>query len=199
MNASPITELGIKSVLQSIGVRVLFSTNNPSDLLSYLERNTVNSVICDVPFSLREQRNLVLDFFNELSVAASNIIIMTSSFDKNVIMSIVAEFDYPVISTFEEVFVIKMQLSKALKGEETLSPYILSVLNSVVPDVSDFLGCLTNREREILFYLLNGNSVSEISKIFARSIKTISAHKINIMKKLNVENEIQLFAKVGGA
>ncbi len=53
-------------------------------------------------------------------------------------------------------------------------------------------GTLTKREREILKLLAEGLSVKEIAANFDLSIKTIEAHKFNLMRKLDIHNKAQL-------
>jgi two-component system response regulator NreC len=48
------------------------------------------------------------------------------------------------------------------------------------------------REREILKFLAEGNSVKEIAVILGLSVKTVEAHKFNLMRKLDIHNKAQL-------
>ncbi|MFV7425500.1 response regulator [Stenotrophomonas geniculata] len=51
---------------------------------------------------------------------------------------------------------------------------------------------LSQRELEVLRHFLAGKSVSDISRIMSRSIKTISTHKISAMHKLEVATDHEL-------
>jgi two-component system, NarL family, response regulator NreC len=51
---------------------------------------------------------------------------------------------------------------------------------------------LTKREREILKMLAEGRSVKEIASGFDLSVKTVEAHKFNLMRKLDIHNKAQL-------
>jgi two-component system response regulator NreC len=53
-------------------------------------------------------------------------------------------------------------------------------------------GTLTKREREILKMLAEGRSVKEIAASFDLSVKTVEAHKFNLMRKLDIHNKAQL-------
>jgi two-component system, NarL family, response regulator NreC len=53
-------------------------------------------------------------------------------------------------------------------------------------------GTLTKREREILKMLAEGRSVKEIASSLELSVKTIEAHKFNLMRKLDIHNKAQL-------
>jgi two-component system response regulator NreC len=84
------------------------------------------------------------------------------------------------------------------RGGSYLSPRLLTRL------VDDFrvqgpggmrqprFGTLTKREREILKMLAEGRSVKEIAAGFDLSVKTVEAHKFNLMRKLNIHNKAQL-------
>ena len=84
------------------------------------------------------------------------------------------------------------------RGGSYLSPRMLAHL------VDDFrsharnerrpsrFGSLTRREREILKLLAEGKSVKEIACDLDLSVKTIEAHKFNLMRKLDLHNKAQL-------
>ena len=83
------------------------------------------------------------------------------------------------------------------RGGNYLSPRLLARL------VDDFrtkgsgirqprFGTLTKREREILKMLAEGKSVKEIASSFDLSVKTVEAHKFNLMRKLDIHNKAQL-------
>jgi len=54
------------------------------------------------------------------------------------------------------------------------------------------ISTLTPREREILKLLAEGNSVKEIAVSLGLSVKTVEAHKFNLMRKLDIHNKAQL-------
>jgi DNA-binding NarL/FixJ family response regulator len=85
------------------------------------------------------------------------------------------------------------------RGGSYLSPRLLTRL------VDDFrtqgrggpprqprFGTLTKREREILKMLAEGQSVKEIASGFELSVKTVEAHKFNLMRKLGIHNKAHL-------
>src|SRR5271157_4272403 len=85
------------------------------------------------------------------------------------------------------------------RGGSCLSPRLLTRL---VADFRDHgrdgtprlprFGTLTKREREILKMLAEGRSVKEIATYFQLSVKTVEAHKFNLMRKLDIHNKAQL-------
>src|SRR4051812_7175916 len=85
-----------------------------------------------------------------------------------------------------------------MRGGSYLSPRMLSQL------VDDFrtrikstarmprFATLTVREREVLKMLAEGSSVKEIACDLTLSVKTVEAHKFNLMRKLDIHNKAQL-------
>jgi len=84
------------------------------------------------------------------------------------------------------------------KGGKYLSSQVLGKLvedfRSRVRDtrMRPRISTLTPREREILKLLAEGNSVKEIAVILGLSVKTVEAHKFNLMRKLDIQNKAQL-------
>src|SRR5690606_28794608 len=53
----------------------------------------------------------------------------------------------------------------------------------------------TKRENEVLIYLLNGHSSSEISKQLHISKHTVDTHRKNLLAKMQVGNTAELISK----
>jgi DNA-binding NarL/FixJ family response regulator len=51
---------------------------------------------------------------------------------------------------------------------------------------------LTSREREVLKLLAEGRTVRSAAEILGLSIKTVDAHKFNLMRKLGIHNKAEL-------
>ncbi len=87
---------------------------------------------------------------------------------------------------------------RTVAGDETyLSPKVAGLI------VKDYLkhspettpsadSCLTNREREILQLIAEGESTKEIAFKLGVSIKTVETHRQQIMKKLNLHGVAEL-------
>jgi DNA-binding NarL/FixJ family response regulator len=84
------------------------------------------------------------------------------------------------------------------RGGSYLSPRLLTRLvdgfrvQGRNPAHQPRFGTLTKREREILKMLAEGKSVKEIATGFDLSVKTVEAHKFNLMRKLDIHNKAQL-------
>jgi DNA-binding NarL/FixJ family response regulator len=68
------------------------------------------------------------------------------------------------------------------------------------PELSDFAiddlasrkRVLTAREREVLKLLAEGRTVRSVAAILGLSVKTVDAHKFNLMRKLGIHNKAEL-------
>jgi DNA-binding NarL/FixJ family response regulator len=84
------------------------------------------------------------------------------------------------------------------QGRKYLSPQVLGKLvddlraRAQGPHIVARSSTLTPREREVVKLIAEGNSVKEIAALLGLSVKTIEAHKFNLMRKLNIHNKAQL-------
>lgn len=53
-------------------------------------------------------------------------------------------------------------------------------------------GILTSREQEVMRLLAEGRTVREVAGELALSVKTVEAHKLNLMRKLDIHNRASL-------
>ena len=51
---------------------------------------------------------------------------------------------------------------------------------------------LTPREREVVRMIAEGNSARKIASLLGLSVKTVEAHRFNLMRKLDIHNKAQL-------
>ena len=51
---------------------------------------------------------------------------------------------------------------------------------------------LTPREREVVRMIAEGNSARKIASLLGLSVKTVEAHRFNLMRKLDIHNRAQL-------
>jgi DNA-binding NarL/FixJ family response regulator len=89
-------------------------------------------------------------------------------------------------------------LRQTYRGERSLS----SLMQTNLPDggllrkqatpVPLRRSTLTQREREVMRLLAEGNTVRQVAAVLGVSVKTVEAHKFNLMRKLDIHNKAQL-------
>jgi two-component system, NarL family, response regulator NreC len=82
------------------------------------------------------------------------------------------------------------------QGGKFVSPEVLGGLleNGKLgqPNARPAKSGLTPREREVMKLLAEGNTVRKIAGMLGLSLKTIEAHKFNLMRKLDIHNKAEL-------
>jgi DNA-binding NarL/FixJ family response regulator len=61
-----------------------------------------------------------------------------------------------------------------------------------VEDIGTRKRVLTTREREVLKLLAEGRTVRSVASVLGLSVKTVDAHKFNLMRKLGIHNKAEL-------
>lgn len=93
-----------------------------------------------------------------------------------------------------------MQLVYAIqavhRGQQYMSPRVLTgLVRQYMAQPADFkvgYELLSDREREILVYLAEGQSLKDIATRLNLSVKTVDAHKVNLMRKLDLHDRSEL-------
>ncbi|HEY0060776.1 MAG TPA: response regulator transcription factor [Telluria sp.] len=86
------------------------------------------------------------------------------------------------------------QVVDAIRTAARRRPYISNkvaeelALSVMSPDLFQPHLQLSDRERQVFSMLIGGNSVSRIAHVLQLSVKTVSAHKANIMQKMEVKS-----------
>lgn len=93
-------------------------------------------------------------------------------------------------SSLEE---FELAMITLLSGGKYPGNKIKQQADSNVDKTIEKLHLLTHCEKDVIAHLLQGESLSDISNLFHRSIKTVSAHKCNAMRKLDAKNVAELF------
>lgn len=134
---------------------------------------------------------------SSLSVSMPSLhIVVCTRIDSGAILRELTEMlNISIISRFEPLMQLKQVFGQIFAGKRTYSPLIQSCLSKgTVTGTTAQLGALTRRENEVLRYLLNGLTLGQIAALQHRSIKTVSTHKCNAMRKLGAMNDFELFS-----
>jgi two-component system, NarL family, response regulator NreC len=83
------------------------------------------------------------------------------------------------------------------RGERAWSPRIVHLLRQESvrhqgPSLANQRSALTAREREVMRLLAEGRTARQAAEALGVSVKTVEAHKFNLMRKLDIHNKAQL-------
>jgi len=87
-------------------------------------------------------------------------------------------------------------IQRVFQGEQYMSPRILTaVVRQYLSHPAKFkegYDLLSDREREILVLLAEGHTLKDIAGQLNLSVKTVDAHKVNLMRKLDLHDRVEL-------
>lgn len=87
-------------------------------------------------------------------------------------------------------------INKVLKGSPFYSNEISGLLISSAYNRPKSLPFLTQKEREVIRYVLDGYSNKEIADMMDISPRTIETHRANVLNKFNLKNTTELIKKI---
>ena len=95
---------------------------------------------------------------------------------------------YAVCQTSAEDLVLMVRGAGAARGVSAVA----EVSEFPLDEMSSRKRALTVREREVLKLLAEGRTVRSVAGILGLSVKTVDAHKFNLMRKLGIHNKAEL-------
>lgn len=128
-------------------------------------------------------------------VPTLHIVVCTYSRDMALLTLLNARPHISLLARQESQEQTRRDMALALTGAKVCSPSLAKYLlpNASPAQEQDNLAVLTQAEHKVLEHLQQGMSVSDVADLLHRSVKTISAHKCNSMRKLGVRNDAELF------
>jgi two-component system, NarL family, captular synthesis response regulator RcsB len=187
IDSSPLFFLGLSIILKNSHKNIeLTSLLKKNDLYEHAITNQVDLVIMDFNHTDNPFKTIKSIIDIKSAIPAVKIFIYTG--EKNSVL-IKILFDIGVsaiVSRQEPPAKLTDFISYAIQGEFVYSHlYIDSLIRGNVKK-------LTDRELDVLVEIHNGLSLTHISEMFHKSIKTISNNKRSAMQKLGVSNNSEL-------
>lgn len=196
-----LIRFGLKTAFETKDfISEIYETSNGEDAVDIVKKEKIDAVIMDLGLPLMngiETTKVIKALNNNIKI-----IILTSHItDEEVINSIKAG--------------ARAYCSKDI-NPETLANIVLNVINGALwfdPKVSDIIldvlsndkkvltwekmgnYNLTDREKDVVEYLCEGLTNSEISKLLDVSVNTVKVHVSSIIQKLGVEDRTQVVVK----
>ncbi|OJJ17066.1 hypothetical protein BKI52_30595 [marine bacterium AO1-C] len=187
-----LVRLGLSKILSRFDdIKILADFSSATEALAALGQNQPDIVLCDI--SLPEMDGI--EFTKRAKDKYPNLkVIMLSSHKEEfyVLKSVEAKAD-----GFLHKDVLENELIEAInrvhQGGSFYSQDISQIIiNSFVNGDKPSIPQLSAREKEVLHFLVEGLSNKEIADKLYISSKTVDNHRANILKKLNLKNNVQL-------
>jgi len=116
------------------------------------------------------------------------VILVSAHFTPEIVKNTVERGVNGLVTKNSSIESLKDAVGQILKGAVYYSPEAYKLLRQPITnkDYNDSLKMLTPRETDVLQMVGEGYSSKEIARSFNLSVRTIDAHRSNIMRKLNL-------------
>ena len=200
-----VVRSGIRSLLESEGdIQVIGEADNGQEALQQVKQLNPDLAIVDIRMPVMNGIEATQQIRQQ--VPATKVLILSMHDDEDYILQSVESgaSGYLLKGSSKEEFLKAVRTVYA--GEQYFSAdvsrvFVNNYLNNrrqtePVPETAVETHDLTKREKQILRLLADGVGNKEIAEKLNKSIRTVETHRFNIMKKLGVNNVVELLKKV---
>ena len=194
---------GIKAMLESeADIKVVGEANNGSEALERARNLKPDIVVLDI--RMPEMTGLEAAAKLRSFAPATKAVILSMHDSEDYVLQALAAGAYGYLLKDTD----KNEFIKALKQIHGGSKYFSGAVSNVLANqllrgkpvartqsVGEDRYHLTKKEKEILSMIIDGKQNKDIADHFDKSVRTIETHRFNIMKKLNVNNGVDMINK----
>ncbi|HYF70415.1 MAG TPA: response regulator transcription factor [Ohtaekwangia sp.] len=194
---------GIKAMLESdTDIEVIGEANNGAEALETARKLHPDILVLDIRMPEMNGLEAAAQLFNYAPETKAVILSMHDS-EEYVLQALDAgAYGYLLKDTDKTEFV--KALRQVYNGTKYFSGAVSNVLANRLLDAKPYTSKssveedeyhLTKREKEILRMVIDGKHNKEIADASGKSVRTIETHRFNIMKKLGVNNAVDMVNK----
>ena len=197
-----VVRSGIKSLLETEkDIEVIAEASNGQEALEKVKTLRPDLIIIDVRMPVMNGIEATRKIHEE--VPATRVLVLSMHDDEEYVLQALecGASGYLLKDASKEEFLkaVKMVYQGEMYFSGELSGLLVSGFRKktapIASEVSDAYD-LTRREKQILSMLTRGINNKEIADKLDKSVRTIETHRFNIMKKLKVNNVVELLKKV---
>lgn len=191
----PMIRAGFKSMLdKNERFEIVGEAGNGKELIALAGQLNPDIILVDISMPVMSG----LDSLDELSsqLPGVRIIILTMHEEREYILQALKSGAAGYLIKNIERFELERAIITVYEGGKYFSPIITNILAEAVskPETGDTAD-VTPREKEVLELVAQGNSTKQIADLLGISIRTVESHRINMLKKLKVNNTAGLIKK----
>ena len=191
----PVVLIGLKTSLRDYGngLEVVGEARSGKELLGLLERTPCDLLITDfsMPADIEGHDGLaLLQRVRELQPTLP-ILVLTMLRNPALVQNMVAIGVRGVVDKMAMAKELMLAIDMIRAGRSYLSERMRRQIEGMYPTGEEPV--VSRREAEVIRFLAQGLTVSEIARRLERSVKTISQQKRDAMRKLNLESDKQLY------
>lgn len=196
MDSQPLSLSGLSTLIQTIDPTcdIQIKESSLGKIAEAMMYQSVDILVTDLQ-SAEEDLQQGLDILLRLGshYPDLNVVVYTFCHDCNALWKLLNQQNFSVIARGESMEDTEGFFKKAFAHKRVLSPVICSDLSRINQKNETVLSRLTPSETDVLKHLFNGMDLQQVASMKQLSIKTISAHKCNAMRKLGVQTDSELF------
>jgi DNA-binding NarL/FixJ family response regulator len=186
---------GLKGILEEeAGLKVIAEAGDGLELLNLLKSKKLAPHLVILDISMPNLRGI--EAIREIKSINPKVKILIVTMHKD------KEYLYEALTAGADGYFLKMDahselfaaIDKIRKGKIYVSPHLAEKLENGWANIRRGLGkpVLTNREKEVLKLIAEGNSNKEIANALFVSVHTVERHRANMMQKLNMKKAADL-------
>ena len=183
-----IVRTGIRSVFEARGdVEIVAETGDGMETVGAMKRLQPAAILLDVSMPLISGVEICVEA--KRWSPDTHLIVFTGINAGSVLQELLDEGVKGIVLKSEDVQLLTAAFDAVMAGQIYLSVAAREILEST-QQIFD----LTSRERQILKFIISGNTTAEIAKLLSVSHKTVENHRTNLMRKLKVHSVTELMA-----
>ncbi|MDR3446975.1 MULTISPECIES: response regulator transcription factor [unclassified Dyella] len=191
----PVVLIGLKTSLRDYGngLDVVGEARNGQQLLDLLTQTPCDLLITDfsMPADIEGYDGLSLLQRVRETYPALPILVLTMLRNPALVQNMVSVGVRGVVDKMAMAKELMLAIDMIRAGRSYLSERMRRQIEGMYPTGAEPM--VSRREVEVIRFLAQGLTVSEIARRLDRSVKTISQQKRDAMRKLNLESDKQLY------
>ncbi|WP_338731623.1 response regulator transcription factor [Mangrovimonas cancribranchiae] len=193
-DSHPIIRKGIELIfVASQNIRVVGGVSNGEAIFDFLRHHQADVILCEVDLpklnGITALRRLSKEYPD------INVLIFTAQPEEIYALNTIKAGASGYLSKMANIITLKEAITKVSQGETYLSPNLteqLSYRRKINRRSGSYYKKLSTREIEVLKLLSVGKKNKEIAQELEINEKTVSTYKSRLMKKLDVNNIVDL-------
>ena len=191
----PMIRAGFKSMLdKSERFEIVGEAGNGKELIEIARELNPEIILVDISMPVMSG----LDVLEELSnrVPGVRLIVLTMHEEREYILQALKSGAAGYLLKNIERFELERAIITVYEGGKYFSPVVTNILAEAVskPEANE-ASEVTPREKEVLDLVARGNSTKQIADLLGISVRTVESHRINMLKKMKVNNTAELIKK----
>jgi two-component system capsular synthesis response regulator RcsB len=192
----PVVLMGLKATLQSYGDRfcIVGEARNGKELVSLLSRESCDLLITDfsMPGDQASEDGLAMLGRLRESHPQLPILVLTMLSNPALVQGMLSMGVRGVVDKMSMTKELMLAIDVIRAGRTYLSERTRKQIEGVSM-IGDEPGSLSPREAEVVRFIAQGLTVSEIARRTGRSVKTVSQQKRDAMRRLGLDGDKQLY------